>query len=51
MIYRRDLEGGKKVLRREHPSTLASVNNLGYMLSKQGKYISKLPDLYQSLKQ
>lgn len=26
------------MLRREHPSTLTSVSNLGNMLSRQGKY-------------
>ncbi|KAJ5944580.1 hypothetical protein N7516_004748 [Penicillium verrucosum] len=31
-IYRRDLEGSKKVLGREHPNTVTSINNLGNIL-------------------
>jgi hypothetical protein len=32
------LKAREKVLGREHPDTLTSVNNLGDVLSKQGKY-------------
>jgi hypothetical protein len=32
------LEVREKALGREHPDTLTSVSNLGYVLSCQGKY-------------
>jgi tetratricopeptide (TPR) repeat protein len=35
---RRAVEGREKVLGKEHPSTLTSVNNLAVMLQDQGKY-------------
>ena len=31
-MYQRALEGYEKVLRREHPSTLTSISNLGDVL-------------------
>ncbi|CAG8196671.1 unnamed protein product, partial [Penicillium olsonii] len=37
-MHRRALEAREKVLGREHPSTLTSVNNLGSVLDGQGKY-------------
>ncbi|KAJ4179575.1 hypothetical protein NW767_014587 [Fusarium falciforme] len=37
-VTRRALEGREKVLGREHPHTLTSVNNLGLVLQSQGKY-------------
>jgi Tfp pilus assembly protein PilF len=37
-MHRRALEAREKVLGREHPSTLSSVNNLGNVLDSQGKY-------------
>jgi hypothetical protein len=33
------LELNKKVWRPEHPDTLTSMNNLGSVLSSQGKYV------------
>ena len=36
MLYRRALEGREKALGLNHPDTLASVNNLGALLYKQG---------------
>ena len=38
-MNRRALEGKKKVLGREHPSTLANINNLAYLLHRQQKYV------------
>jgi hypothetical protein len=38
IMYRRTLELREKVLGREHPSTLASMNNLALVLDCQGKY-------------
>jgi tetratricopeptide (TPR) repeat protein len=37
-MLRRALEAREKVLGREHPNTLISVNNLGSVLDKQGKF-------------
>ncbi|KAJ5884884.1 hypothetical protein N7495_009394 [Penicillium taxi] len=37
-MHRRALEAREKVLGREHPHTLTSVNNLGLVLDSQGKY-------------
>ena len=37
-MHRRALEAREKLLGREHPQTLASVNNLGNALSRQVKY-------------
>ncbi|KAK3383706.1 hypothetical protein B0T24DRAFT_645911 [Lasiosphaeria ovina] len=37
-MYRQALELNEKVLGREHPSTLDSMNNLGLVLGSQGKY-------------
>jgi tetratricopeptide (TPR) repeat protein len=37
-MHRRALEAREKVLGREHPDTLNSVNNLGLVLDKQGQY-------------
>jgi Tfp pilus assembly protein PilF len=37
-MLRRALEGRATVLGQEHPDTLTSVNNLGLVLSRQGKY-------------
>ncbi|KAH7394832.1 hypothetical protein BKA66DRAFT_455924 [Pyrenochaeta sp. MPI-SDFR-AT-0127] len=37
-MHRRALEGREKVLGPEHPDTLTSVDNLGWMLARQGKY-------------
>jgi len=37
-MNRRALEGREKALRKEHPSTLTSVNNLAFVLQGQGKY-------------
>ena len=37
-MHRRALEAREKVLGREHPDTLTSVNNLGNVLFMQGKY-------------
>ena len=37
-MNRRALEGYEKVLGREHPDTLTSVNNLASVLRYQGKY-------------
>ncbi|XTI89187.1 purine and uridine phosphorylase [Cenococcum geophilum] len=38
IIYRQTLELKKKVLGREHPDTLNSMNNLAVVLGNQGKY-------------
>jgi len=37
-MNRRALEGREKVLGKEHPDTLTSVNNLAFVLQDQGKY-------------
>ncbi|KAI8680532.1 NACHT domain-containing protein [Fusarium keratoplasticum] len=37
-MNRRALEGREKVLGREHPDTLTSIHNLGWVLRSQGKY-------------
>jgi tetratricopeptide (TPR) repeat protein len=37
-MHRQTLELRRKVLGREHPDTLTSMNNLARMLSEQGKY-------------
>ncbi|KAI2734476.1 hypothetical protein DTO013E5_9153 [Penicillium roqueforti] len=37
-MHRRALEAREKVLGREQPSTLTSVNNLGLVIDSQGKY-------------
>jgi hypothetical protein len=37
-MHRRGLEAREKVLGREHPDTLTSVNNLDSVLCRQGKY-------------
>ena len=37
-MNRRALEGYEKVLGKEHPATLTSVNNLAGVLQDQGKY-------------
>ncbi|OCL04340.1 hypothetical protein AOQ84DRAFT_277133, partial [Glonium stellatum] len=37
-MHRRALNGYKKVLGKEHPGTLTSVNNLASVLGSQGKY-------------
>ena len=37
-MNRRVLKGKKKVLEKEHPSTLVSVGNLALVLQYQGKY-------------
>ncbi|CAG7977526.1 unnamed protein product [Penicillium salamii] len=37
-MHQRALEAQEKVLGREHPDTLTSVNNLGLVLDSQGKY-------------
>ena len=36
-MHRRALEGHEKVLGKDHPSTLTSLNNLGCLLKSQGK--------------
>ncbi len=36
--YVEALETRRRVLGNEHPSTLASINNMGSLLYKQGKY-------------
>ncbi|QKX62526.1 uncharacterized protein TRUGW13939_09687 [Talaromyces rugulosus] len=38
VMYRRALEAREKVLGLNHPNTLTSVNNLGNVLFRQGKY-------------
>ena len=38
-LYRQTLELKEKVLGREHPDTLSSMNNLAMVLEKQGNYI------------
>jgi hypothetical protein len=37
-MHRRAYKGSKRLLGREHPSTLTSFNNLSGVLSMQGKY-------------
>jgi Tetratricopeptide repeat len=37
-MNRRALEGSEKALRKEHPDTVTSVNNLAIVLQDQGKY-------------
>jgi hypothetical protein len=37
-MHQRALEGKEKVLGQEHPNTLTSVNSLGLVLLRQGKY-------------
>ncbi|KAK2024242.1 TPR-like protein [Colletotrichum zoysiae] len=37
-IYRQALEGREKTLGKDHPHTLGSLNNLGLVLSAQGKH-------------
>ncbi|KAI1359478.1 hypothetical protein F5Y08DRAFT_319605 [Xylaria arbuscula] len=37
-MQRQTLELREKVLGREHPDTLASMNNLAFVLGSQGKY-------------
>lgn len=39
-LYRRNLETSKLVLGKEHPETLASVNNLAMLLVRKGDYKS-----------
>lgn len=36
VMHRQALEAREKVLGREHPLTLNSANNLGFVLSRQG---------------
>jgi hypothetical protein len=38
-MHRQTLELRKKVLGPEHPDTLTSMNNLGWVLSSQGKHV------------
>lgn len=38
VMYRQALDAREKVLGREHPFTLTSVNDLGLVLFSQGKY-------------
>jgi len=45
-MNRRALEGYEKALGKEHPSTLASVYRLAYLLYQQEQYQDALP-LYQ----
>jgi hypothetical protein len=37
-MHRQALRGYEKVLGPEHPETLTSVNNVGLVLERQGKY-------------
>ena len=37
-MHRQALRGYEKVLGPEHPDTLTSVNNVGLVLERQGKY-------------
>ena len=42
-LYRRALEGYERVLGREHPDTLTSVNNLALLLKSKGDYAGAEP--------
>ncbi|KAL7276546.1 hypothetical protein RUND412_000469 [Rhizina undulata] len=37
-LYRRSLAGKEKALGSDHPSTLATVNNMALVFDKQGRY-------------
>jgi Flp pilus assembly protein TadD len=38
MMHQEELELSKRILGKEHPSTLESMNNLAVVLGRQGKY-------------
>ena len=38
MLYREALDGRRRTLGNDHPSTLRSINNLGTLLCDHGKY-------------
>jgi tetratricopeptide (TPR) repeat protein len=42
-LYRKSLEGRRKVLGSRHPDTLASLVNLAALLGKQGKRAEAVP--------
>jgi hypothetical protein len=37
-LYQQVVEGRQKVLGKEHPNTLASINSLAWTLNEQGKH-------------
>ena len=46
-LYKRALEASERVLGKEHPDTLLSVNNLAMLYQAQGRYAQAEP-LYQA---
>jgi tetratricopeptide (TPR) repeat protein len=37
--YQRALDGYERTLRKDHPSTLSTIINMGLVLDSQGKYL------------
>ena len=49
--WRRALEGFERTIRRDHPHTLVSVNNLGQLLKDQGKFVLAEPFVRRALEE